>query len=195
MKYLNCQLRRLGTAALPGEGACPHAPTMKRGFTILELLVATLLLGILATILTMIFNQSSISWRIGLSQVSNMNDIRDNMAELHEESDNAFVYNGEIHRILGLWKQDGTLRNRACDATKGAVAEMENSEKANLLRTKNQLNLNQPRLDEIAPISLNQANNQTKYVNYTVNVMSGGPKNDVEDWQAIWSFPDDPNEW
>ena len=168
---------------------------MKRGFTILELLVATLLLGILATILTMIFNQSSISWRIGLSQVSNMNDIRDNMAELHEESDNAFVYNGEIHRVLGLWKQDGTLRNRACDATKGAVAEMENSEKANLLRTKNQLNLNQPRLDEIAPISLNQANNQTKYVNYTVNVMSGGPANDVEDWQAIWSFPDDPNEW
>ena len=30
---------------------------------------------------------------------------------------------------------------------------------------------------------------------YTVNVMSGGPANDVEDWQAIWSFPDDPSEW
>ncbi len=168
---------------------------MKRGFTILELLVATLLLGILATILTMIFNQSSISWRIGLAQVSDMDDIRGNMAELHEESDNAFVYNGEIHRILGLWKQDGTLRNRACDATKGVVAEMEESEKANLLVANSGLNLNAPRLDAIGPIPMSRADNETKFVNYTVNVMSGGPANDVEDWQAIWSFPDDPNEW
>ena len=168
---------------------------MKRGFTILELLVATLLLGILATILTMIFNQSSISWRIGLAQVSNMNDLRDNMAELHEESDNAFVYNGEIHRILGLWKQDGTLRTRACDATKGVSADLEEWEKANLLSAKSQLNLNDPKLNEISPISLDKANNQSKFVNYTVNVMSGGPANDIRDWQAIWSFPDDPNEW
>ena len=36
---------------------------MKKGFTILELLVASLLLGMLMTILTMIFNQSSIAWR------------------------------------------------------------------------------------------------------------------------------------
>ena len=34
---------------------------MRKGFTIIELLVASLLLGLIVTILTMIFNQSSIA--------------------------------------------------------------------------------------------------------------------------------------
>ena len=42
---------------------------MKRGFTILEMLVASLLLGMMVTVLTMIFNQSSIAWRTGIAGV------------------------------------------------------------------------------------------------------------------------------
>ena len=49
---------------------------MKKGFTILELLVASLLLGMLMTILTMIFNQSSIAWRTGVAGVADLDDVR-----------------------------------------------------------------------------------------------------------------------
>ena len=50
---------------------------MKKGFTILELLVASLLLGMLVTILTMIFNQSSIAWRTGTAVVEDLGDVRE----------------------------------------------------------------------------------------------------------------------
>ena len=45
---------------------------MRRGFTILELLVAALLLGMLVTVLTMIVNQSSIAWRTGVAGLLDM---------------------------------------------------------------------------------------------------------------------------
>ena len=38
---------------------------MRKGFTILELLVASLLLGMLVTIMTQIVSQSSIAWSTG----------------------------------------------------------------------------------------------------------------------------------
>lgn len=168
---------------------------MRRGFTILELLVATLLLGVIVTILTMIFNQSSSSWRIGIASVSDMDNIRDNMAELHEESDNAFVYDGEFRRILGLWDDKGNLRDRACDAP-GSDGESEDGGRfrANLLNNmvsrKNDLQLR-----NLQPIAVGNAGSSSSFRSYTVNVMSGGVNNDLDDWQAIWSFPDDPNEW
>ena len=66
---------------------------MKRGFTILELLVASMLLGMLVTILTMLFNQSSIAWRTGVAGVADLDEVRTNVAELRDEADNAYVWN------------------------------------------------------------------------------------------------------
>ena len=74
---------------------------MRRGFTILELLVASLLLGMLVTILTMIFNQSSIAWRTGIAGVADLDDVRENMSALREEADNVYVWDGKPHRLLG----------------------------------------------------------------------------------------------
>ena len=48
---------------------------MKKGFTLLEVLVASLLMGMLVTILTMIFNQSSIAWRTGRASVADLAEI------------------------------------------------------------------------------------------------------------------------
>ena len=76
---------------------------MRRGFTLLELLVASLLLGMLTTVLTMIINQSAIAWRTGTASVADLDGVRDNIAELREEADNAFVWDDEIRRIVGLW--------------------------------------------------------------------------------------------
>ena len=169
---------------------------MRRGFTIIELLVASMLLGMLVTILTMVFNQSSISWRIGVAGVADMDDLRDNMAELRDEADNAFAYGDEIYRSVGLWKKDGSLRSRACDADN--AQNLENRDHAQLLRAIGGLNASDiadKNAQSIVPLRVGQAENTGSIRTYTVNVMSGGPKNDVEDWQAIWSFPDDPNEW
>ena len=173
---------------------------MRRGFTILELLVATLLLGVIVTILTMIFNQSSSSWRIGIASVSDMDDIRDNMAELREEADNAFALGAQvsgrsIYRVVGLWNDNGNLRDRACDAPGSEVASEDSGKyRANLLNDYAHLSAD-PVPRDLAPLNVGNVGDITTYRSYTVNVMSGGPANDLEDWQAIWSFPDDPNEW
>ena len=110
---------------------------MKKGFTIIELLVASLLLGMLTTILTMVFNQSSIAWRTGTAGVADLDDVRDNMAELREEADNAFLWNGEVRRITGLWDRDGNLFDRACDAPDSNVYSADNGRwRANMLETR-----------------------------------------------------------
>ena len=169
---------------------------MRRGFTILELLVASILLGMLTTILTMIFNQSSISWRLGTSLVSDMDDVRDNMAEIREEADNAFAWGGQVHRIVGPWKSDGTLRKRTCDAVGSGVDSEDGGKwRAVVLRA------NRPGLattgdrrlwtSSLNLISVGQTSSPDSFDNYIVNVMSGGPNNDIMDWKAIWSYPDD----
>lgn len=165
---------------------------MKRGFTIIELLVASMLLGMLVTILTMIFNQSSISWRLGVAGVSDMDTIRDNMAMLRDEADNAFLWNNKIYRSVGLWDNNGNLLDRACNAP-GSDAASDNAD--TYLEEGGDIDasdLERSRMERNVGTKDSSVNSVNSYI---VNVMSGGPANDVEDWQAIWSFPDDPSEW
>lgn len=169
---------------------------MKKGFTILELLVASVLLGMLMTILTMVFTQSSVSWRLGTSLVADMDDVRDNMAEIREEADNAFAWGGEVRRVVSPWDRDGNLRKRACDAPGSGVdaedggkwsAVVLRNERSGALATAGQRQL----WSSANLISVGQTAAPDTFDTYTVNVMSGGPNNDVMDWQAIWSYPDD----
>ena len=155
--------------------------------------MASLLLGIIVTILTMIFNQSSIAWRVGLAGTADLSGIRENVAEIREEADNAFVHDGKLYRLTGLWDKRGNLRNRACDAP-GSTDEDENY--ATLLaggpaRAGNgkwisNLTVLKPKDMKSAEVG---ATSTKAAKTYTVNVMSGGPNNDIQDWEAIWSFP------
>lgn len=167
---------------------------MRRGFTIIELLVASMLLGLLVTILTMIFNQSSIAWRIGVAVTSNMDDVRDNIAALHEEADNAFVYNGTIYRTVGLWDSAGELRDRAV-GVQGTPAYSEPGGEAKFLKNKAQsFLLSRQPWNNSGMIGVDGTDRNSN-PNFTVNVMSKGPNNSEDDWQAIYSTPDDPEEW
>ncbi len=164
---------------------------MRRGFTILELLVASLLLGMLTTILTMIFNQSSIAWRTGTAMVADLDHVRDTIAEVRDEADNAFLWNGTVYRHVSLWKKDGGLNDRACNADGSAVATADNGRwQAVILRTL----LSNP--------SDAWSSGQNTYLvgqgdqggsgeTYIVNVMSAGPDREFGTWDDIWSFPDD----
>ena len=160
---------------------------MKRGFTIIELLVASLLLGILVTILTMIFNQSSIAWRVGVAGVADLDEVRDTISAVREDADNAFIWNGKVQRILGLWDRDGELRPRACDASdSGAQKE----ETANWFQGKVSLN-DSSKPKDFKTLNVSSGDGSKSLKNYTVNVKSAGPDREFNTWDDIWSFPDD----
>lgn len=167
---------------------------MNKGFTIIELLVASLLLGMLVTILTMIFNQSSIAWRTGVAGVADLDYVRDNVATLREEADNAFIANQggsyEVFRHVGLWDADGNLRQRSCDAP-GTTVQTEGKGK---LRA-NIIDLNLPisadtKPSDISLVNVGSATTRSMKA-YTVNVMSAGPDRTFDTWDDIWSWPDD----
>ena len=87
---------------------------MKRGFTLLELMVASLLLAMLVTALTMIFNQSSIAWRTGVADVVDLSEARFTISRYQEVSDDILpgVGNQDLgYRTVSVWKDDNTLRN------------------------------------------------------------------------------------
>lgn len=166
-----------------------------------------MLLGMLVTVLTMVFNQSSIAWRIGSAMTSNMDNVRDNIAELREESDNAFVYGNDVYRTVGLWDDNGNLRDRACDAPNSSV-QNENGTRAKFLRDKVQSFLISSQRtpwsnnDSLVPVdggmgggSGGTGPNAGGKQNFVVNVRSKGPANDEEDWQAVFSYALDPEEW
>ena len=168
---------------------------MRKGFTMIELLVASLLLGLLVTILTMVFNQSSIAWRTGVAGVADLDDIRDNVAELREEADNAFFAkvggSYQVYRHVGLWDSRGRLRDRACDAPQSEVlSEGGGKLSANILRQSIAVSA-ATKPENFQPFNVGNAGSPRSMKNYTVNVMSAGPDREFDTWDDIWSWPDD----
>ena len=87
---------------------------MKRAFTLIEIMVATMLLAMLVTILTMIFNQSSIAWSTGVASVTALGNTREEMSVCARESDNVIVAdNGSsllgIGSVWDLWDEKSRL--------------------------------------------------------------------------------------
>ena len=90
----------------------------REGFTLVEVLVASLLLGMLVTILTMVFNQSSIAWRTGKASVAEMDKMRRYYSQIQRHADDALpgVDSTDAKvagRVFSAWKGDGTLRDMA----------------------------------------------------------------------------------
>lgn len=82
-------------------------------------MVACLLLGMLVTALTMVFNQSSIAWRTGMAGVVNLYNARTDLGKKHDNYDNILpglkTKEDMEYRAVSLWK-DGQLRtDRAFD--------------------------------------------------------------------------------
>lgn len=156
---------------------------MRRGFTILELLVASLLLGMLVSILTMIFNQSSIAWRTGVAGVADLDEVRDNIAEVREEADNLFVHGAKAYRITGLWQKNGELRTRACN-----VDTSTSSDELVLLKDKVDGTTKGADIDTVKVGGSSSVGRSVK--SYTVGVTSMGPDPDY-DYDDITTWPDE----
>jgi len=88
---------------------------MKKGFTLLEVLVASMLLGMLVSILTMVFNQSSVAWRTGIAGVADLDERRQEIARKHSMADAALpnVHGNDKCYITSPWEIDGSVRSRA----------------------------------------------------------------------------------
>ncbi len=150
---------------------------MKRGFTIIELLVASLLLGLLMTILTMIFNQSSIAWRTGLAGVTDLNKVRAKAAAVRDQADSAYVWNNQLYALQSLWDKNGSLRTRAIGRMNAAFLTVSDVEKGT------RVNIGSDSSGGSSGGSFNT---------YSVNVESAGPdRNYEETWDNIWSNPVD----
>ena len=92
----------------------------KRGFTLIEILVASLLLGMLMTILTMVSNSSAIAWRTGRASNSMMGKARRQLSYAQYLADSALprvdtANKSHTGRILSAWDRDGNPRDRAVE--------------------------------------------------------------------------------
>jgi len=160
---------------------------MKRGFTIIEVLVASLLLGMLVSILTMMFNQSSIAWRTGVAGVEDLDEVRVKIANLRDEADNAYVWNGREQRIIGLWNASGGLRERAwnVDGESGVFAS------SSVLS--GEIGNENLKLGDLKQQAVGGGRGAGGVKTYTVNVKSAGPDREFNTFDDIWSYPDEIN--
>ena len=83
---------------------------MKRdGFTLLEVLVASVLMGMLVTILTVIFNQSAIAWRTGKAGVADMSETERNLSRIHAAADSVLPYTqSRNYFVVSPWNDSRT---------------------------------------------------------------------------------------
>ncbi len=166
---------------------------MKKGFTILELLVASLLLSMLVTILTMLFNQSSIAWRTGVAGVADLDEVRTNVAALRDEADNAYIWGNKVHRLVGPWDEKGNLRKRAWDASDMGGSGDSKVTQAAFLQARGGTFNDTTKLKDFNVISVGSGESGNGLKTYTVNVKSAGPDLQFNTWDDIWSFPDEIN--
>ncbi len=96
----------------------------RSGFTLIEMLVASLLLGMLVTILTMVFNSSSIAWRTGKAGVSQLSLMRRELSLAQNRADNLLPRidtqdKSAVGLVAGAWHADGKVRTRAVSRYQG----------------------------------------------------------------------------
>ena len=174
---------------------------MRRGFSLLELLVASMLLGMLMTILTMLFNQSAIAWRTGVAGMSDLDKVRETVGQVRNEADNVYIWkdnSAPLASVVSIWKPDGggktgaaKLRTRAIE-TSGVTVE--NGERINLLNGCVTASGSGDKAGSVVTqpsVSCGEGQDAADTTTYSVNVRSAGPDRKHNTYDDVWSFPDD----
>ena len=174
---------------------------MKRGFTILELLVASILLATLVTILTMIFDQSSIAWRVGIDSQKSMKRTRLEMSAYHDVMDDALPGVGDnaiefenrtiAYRTVSVfrnWSGSGQLQSgdpsgncqgRAVDKIDWSGAGIDQFDASKAMMGGVLDTLTQPK------------DPKKRIGDYIVGVRSAGPNRQMGDDDDITTYPED----
>ncbi len=157
----------------------------RSGFTLLEMMVASLLLGMLATALTMLFNSSAIAWRTGVAGVSQLDEVRTHIGGFHDIQGD-FLPNaaGGEFRIVSLWDpESGDIRSAARAVAKATdysdmYSRYRNAFQPNQMKTG-------AKLDIAAGFGTGQGANL-----YNVGVRSVGPDGVADTADDITTWPD-----
>ena len=82
----------------------------RAGFTLLEMLVASLLFGMLVTLLTVLFNQGNRAWDVGRVAAVNLDRRRQAVAENARLAADYLPTDAGGYRVLSAWDEQGNLR-------------------------------------------------------------------------------------
>ena len=154
----------------------------RQAFTLIEIMVATMLLAMLVTILTMIFNQSSIAWTTGVASVTALSDTREEMSVRAIEAEDAILSDdgNTVLRVASVWADNGS----------GLRAEgrtLRNDFERNIPQS----NLRDPMNDNTITIS---GGNVAQHESYLVGVHSYGPDGKTggdNSWDDISTMPEE----
>lgn len=162
----------------------------RSGFTLIEMLVASLLLGMLVTILTMVFNSSSIAWRTGKAGVSQLSLMRRQLSLAQNRADNLLPRidtqsKSVVGLVAGAWLADGTVRTRAVALYKndGSFAQNFSSYESDAAS----LNAAPPwqQINNLGTLRYGSSHA------YTVGVLSYGPDGKIDTDDDISTWPDE----
>ena len=169
---------------------------MRRAFTLIEIMVATMLLAMLVTILTMIFNQSSVAWSTGVASVTALGNTRETMSVCASEADNV-ILDDRGSTILGvtsvwdLWK-DGkweTSQSKSGEArTLKVFADFDEKFRSQNVSASD---VQEPLNDKIVSISGGSAAGRESFL---VGVHSYGPDGKTggdNSWDDISTMPEE----
>ena len=175
---------------------------MRKGFTLLELLVASLLFGMMMTILTMIFNQSAIAWRTGIAGISDLDEVRERVGRVRNEADNVYIWkenNPRVASIVSIWRSDAgsqtgaaKLRGRAVDFNN--LEDVSQGEKIDTLLGCVSGTSNERQASQIVTqpsVTCGQGQDGGGDITYVINVKCAGPDREFGTYDDIWSYPDD----
>ena len=165
-----------------------NANFSKRGFTLIEVLVASLLMGMLVVILTMVFNQSSLAWSVGKASVASLDKVRNNLGKGQRQADNALAHvsamsgNKTICMVVSPWKFSGNQLNQ--EIRKRAIERISDS-----VFNESQLAQTDPKGWQLYNVgSSASTDSQTSYL---VGVLSYGPDGQRDTEDDITSWPED----
>lgn len=156
---------------------------MRRAFTLLEILVATMLLSMLVTILTMIFNQSSIAWTTGTAAVAGLNDARKEISDYGYEADNVITPDSgsTVMRVASVWADTGDGLNKSDGRTLSTDFKRLSLSPGDV---------RDPMVDSRSSFTIAGANALGRDT-YIVGVTSWGPDRDQNTWDDISTLPDE----
>lgn len=154
---------------------------MRKGFTLLEVMVASMLLAMLVTILTMIFNQSSVAWSTGVASVQGLGNVRTKMAIVGLKADN-MLDPLQGRQVISVWNPNGgnepfntegrTVDRKGMEYVSGTLPQM----------------LDPAESDNKLPVGGGSASGRDSWI---VGVTSDGPDRVQNTWDDISTLPEE----
>lgn len=158
----------------------------RRGFTLLEMMVASILLGMLITILTMVFTASAAAWRNGKAGAWGLRTARRDLASYQRAASDALPRlkgnGGEIGYVSSVWVDGNSLISSAGESLQRGFA------------TQPPMGMGREGVSSDRPGVVNipvQLDNSEKTKTYLVGVGSAGPDGEWNTDDDIVSWPED----